>query len=170
MNIGISACLFGHAVRYDGLDKYTPLIVETLRIKCGLIPICPEMEIGLGVPRNKIQLVQVQQTVRVREIENPAHDVSDLLKKSAEKFIKSHSLSGLILQDKSPSCGIDNSKLYSENGELIGMSSGLFASTIKQLLPDLPMCCASQLSDLDEIQQFFQQLQFYHSHYVDYCS
>lgn len=99
IKVGISACLFGQAVRYDGLDKYAPLIVESLQTECELIPICPEMEIGLGVPRNKIQLVEVNQTIRVREIENPTHDVSDLLKKSAENFVKSHSLSGLILQE-----------------------------------------------------------------------
>jgi len=152
--IAVSACLLGQAVRYDGKHKYTSLIAEELAKYCHLIPICPEVEIGLGIPRDKIQLTQVGNEVRVLKVTDRQSDVTHSLTDLAAQFLKQHQLSGLVLQDKSPSCGIENVKLFSEEGVQIGISSGVFAATIRQLQPNLRIVQASQLQSQNDVEVF----------------
>jgi uncharacterized protein YbbK (DUF523 family) len=156
--VGVSACLLGQKVRYDGQDKYTSVIAEELKKHCQLIAVCPEIEIGLGVPRAKIQLTQVGSIIKVLKTDEPDVDVAYLLAGFATQFVNKHPLSGLVLQDKSPSCGIDNVKLFSEKGVQIGLSSGLFAKTIIRLMPDLVVIQASQLQNTEDIKQFMKKL------------
>ncbi len=156
--VGVSACLLGQRVRYDGRDKYTSLIAEELKQYCQLIAVCPEVEIGLGIPRGKIQLTQVGSIIKVLKMDELNVDVADQLADFAVRFINQYSLSGLVLQDKSPSCGVGNTKLFSQSGEEIGVSSGIFAKTIMQLSPDLIVVQASQLQNKYEIEQFANRL------------
>lgn len=156
--VAVSACLLGQAVRYDGQDKYSFVIAQELKKYCRLLPVCPEVEIGLGVPRPKIQLTQVGSSIRVLQTDDSSKDFSDELVDFAVKFVNQFSLSGLVLQDKSPSCGIGNTKLFSQADEQIGMDSGLFAATIMQLLPDLVVVQAHQLQSKSDIEQFVKRI------------
>ncbi len=156
--VAVSACLLGQKVRYDGKDKYVSLIAEELAQHCQLIAICPEVEIGLGVPREKIQLVQVGVESKVLKINTPRIDYSAPLINFALQFIKQHALSGLVLQDKSPSCGLGNTPLFSEEGKQIGLGSGLFASTILQHEPQLSIILESQLQSKQDVVSFVQSL------------
>jgi len=156
--VAVSACLLGHAVRYDGKDKYTSLIAKELSKYCCLLAICPEVEIGLGVPREKIQLTQLGRGIRVLKAADSTVDVTDLLVGFSIQFIKQQPLSGVVLQDKSPSCGLENAKLFSEAGEIIGLASGLFAQTIKRQLPDLPIVLASQLQSKQDVLEFAHRI------------
>ena len=159
--VAVSACLLGQKVRYDGEHKYTRLIAEELNKYCQLIPVCPEVEIGLGVPREKIQLTQVGSTIKVLTLNKAKEDVSADLISFAKKFVTQNSFSGLILQDKSPSCGVNNTKLYSEAGQQIGLSSGLFAATVMSLLPHVIIVQESQLQNEKEIENFLNRLGVY---------
>jgi len=156
--VAVSACLLGHAVRYDGKDKYTSLIAKELSKHCCLLAICPEVEIGLGVPREKIQLTQLGNDIRVLKAEDSTIDVTDLLVGFSIQFIQQQPLSGLVLQDKSPSCGLDNATLFSEVGNKIGLASGLFAETIRKQLPDLPIVLASQLQNKQDVLEFVHRI------------
>ena len=156
--VAVSACLLGQAVRYDGKDKYTSLIAEELNKYCKLIAVCPEIEIGLGVPRAKIQLTQVGSSIKVLKTDGTKSDVSSELQKFAIQFVNQNSLSGLVLQDKSPSCGVGNTKLFSVSGEQVGVSSGLFAKTIMDLMPNLVVVQASQLQSKSDIEQFVNSI------------
>ena len=156
--VGVSACLLGQAVRYDGQDKHTPLIAEELKQHCKLIAVCPEIEIGLGVPRAKIQLTQIGTSIKVLKKDETNSDVSGALQNFAIQFVNQNSLSGLVLQDKSPSCGVGNTKLFSEAGEQIGVSSGLFAKTIMDLMLNLVVVQASQLHSKSDIEQFVNSI------------
>ena len=158
--VAVSACLLGQAVRYDGKDKYTSLIAEELKKYCKLIAVCPEVEIGLGVPRAKIQLTQVGSSIKVLKTDDVNSDVSAALQNFAMQFVNQNSLSGLVLQDRSPSCGVGNTKLFSVSGEQIGVSSGLFAKTIMNLMPNLVVVQASQLQSKSEIEQFVKNLNY----------
>ncbi len=157
--VAVSACLLGQAVRYDGKDKYTSLIAEGLAEYCQLLAVCPEVEIGLGVPRAKIQLTQVEQTLRVLRKDEPQIDLTDSLVAFATQFSKQHNLAGLVLQDKSPSCGVGNTKVYSQQGQVIGMDSGLFSATICELMPDLIIVQASQLQNKKDLALFVKSIQ-----------
>ncbi len=156
--VAVSACLLGQKVRYDGKHKYTSLIAEELAKSCQLIAVCPEVEIGLGVPREKIQLTQVGTEIKVLKINEPTVDVSKPLADFALQFIQQHALSGLVLQDKSPSCGLGNTKVFSQTGEQIGTSTGLFALTIIQQLPKLSVILASQLQSKQDVSRFLKSL------------
>ncbi|MCF6202317.1 MAG: DUF523 domain-containing protein [Methylococcaceae bacterium] len=156
--VAVSACLLGQKVRYDGQDKYTSLIAVELNKYCQLIPVCPEVEIGLGVPREKIQLTQVGSTIKVLTLNEAKVDVSAALISFAKQFVLKKSFSGLVLQDKSPSCGVNNTKLYSETGQEIGLSSGLFSATVMSLIPNIVIVQESQLQNKNEIKSFLDQL------------
>jgi len=156
--VAVSACLLGQPVRYDGRDKYTGLIAEELKKYCRLLAVCPEVEIGLGVPREKIQLTQVNGLVKALKADDANVDDSDLLTDFAIQFINQQALSGLVLQDKSPSCGVDNTRLFSQAGLEIGLSSGLFAKTIMHQMPNLVVIQASQLQSKNDVQQFVKRL------------
>ena len=156
--VAVSACLLGQPVRYDGKDKYTGLIAEELNKYCRLLAVCPEVEIGLGVPRAKIQLTALNGQIKVLKTDEPNVDVSGLLADFAVQFTHQHALSGLVLQDKSPSCGVDNSKLFSETGEQVGLASGLFAKTIIDRMPHLVVIQASQLQSISDVQHFVKSL------------
>lgn len=156
--VAVSACLLGHAVRYDGKDKHTDLIANKLALHCNLIAVCPEIEIGLGVPRPKIQLTQIEHNVRVLRVGQPEIDLTDLLVEFAIQFSKQQPLAGLVLQDKSPSCGLGNTKVFSGQGQLVGFDSGLFASTMVKLNPKLKTIRASQLKNNSDIANFVKAI------------
>lgn len=154
----MSACLLGQKVRYDGNDKYSRVIGEELTKYCQLLAVCPEVEIGLGVPREKIQLTQVGTTIRVLKEKEPKEDVSEALITFAKKFINQNSISGIVLQDKSPSCGVGNTKLFSEEGREIGVDSGLFAKTMMTRFPNIIVAQESQLQKKSDIISFVTRL------------
>ncbi len=156
--VAVSACLLGQAVRYDGCDKYTVVIAHELKKYCTLLAVCPEVEIGLGVPRAKIRLTQVGKSIKVLQIDDSTLDFSDQLHNFADKYVKQQSLDGLVLQDRSPSCGIGNTALFSQAGVQIGNSSGLFAAKIIELLPRLVVVQANQLQSKSDIIQFVEKL------------
>ena len=159
--IAISACLAGQLVRYDGQHKYMPQLMAILNEFCTVLTICPETAIGLPVPRNKIQLISKNESVRVLDTCYPHKDFTDLLENYTLNFLQQHSLSGIILQEKSPSCGIDNCKVFSESGELTGYSSGIFAATILKKIPTLPNCCAKDLGNAQAIEAFIKRVSVY---------
>lgn len=156
--VAVSACLLGHAVRYDGKDKYTQLIAEELQKYCQLVSVCPEVEIGLGVPRPKIQLTQVGHTIRVLREDNAQIDLTEPLISFAAQFSKQADLAGLVLQDKSPSCGLGHTKVYSQQGQVIGTGDGVFSATLLDILPSLVIVQASQLQNKSDIISFVKAL------------
>ena len=85
--VGVSACLLGQQVRYDGRDKYIPLIAKELKKYCSIVAVCPEVEIGLAVPRDKIQLTQIGSTIKVLKENDPTCDFTDALKNFSRSFI-----------------------------------------------------------------------------------
>ncbi|WP_126456617.1 DUF523 domain-containing protein [Sulfuriflexus mobilis] len=138
--IGISSCLLGNKVRYDGSDKYCQHIADAFAGQFALIAFCPEMAIGLGVPRPPIRLVSIAGGVRLRGVEAPQQDVTrDILAYVQEVSPQLAMLSGYIFKSRSPSCGVADVPVYREDGSIESASaSGLFAQAIQALLPDLP--------------------------------
>ena len=164
-NIAVSACLLGEPVRYDGKHKYHALLAKELKKVCQLIPVCPEMGAGLGVPREKIQLVQVGSIIKLRQCNDSQQDITDELIQFSQQFIRNHELSGLILQDKSPSCGLGNTPLFSITNQKISLTNGLFAATIISVLPNLITSRPSQLQEKSDINDFIFRVKKYHQEY-----
>ena len=147
ISIGISECLLGNAVRYNGGHKHSKLCSKILSQHFEFVPTCPEVAIGLGVPREPIRLVEVNKGIRVQNIQQSS-DVTEPLHSHGHDFLNAHqSLSGFIFTQNSPSCGLHNVKVYHQNGNPLTKSRGAFASAITEKAPYLPVEEAGRLND-----------------------
>lgn len=163
LHLGVSACLIGQRVRYDGNDQTDAFCVEQLSEFVHWLPECPEMAIGLGVPRPTIQLIAAAgQSPNRRAVQNttPKRDITESLSARADAFLSAHSnCDGYLLMERSPSCGLTQTKLFNKEGELIGrISQGLFAERLRQLRPLLPVIEAARLTDALTRHQFLSYL------------
>jgi len=139
--VGISSCLLGEQVRYDGGDKYNPLINTLLAELFEFRPCCPEVAIGLGVPRDPIRLVRTDRGIRVKGVHNPAIDVTHKLQVYGnDRATEWADICGYIFKARSPSCGMAGVTTWTAAGMQLGMDgSGAFAATLISARPDLPV-------------------------------
>lgn len=160
--VGISSCLLGEEVRYDGGHKYNSTIISALEKHFRFIPFCPEVDIGLGVPRAPIHLVVVGDKTRCVDAETGTQDVTDRLINSADKQRDwQGEVYGYILKKGSPSCGMQGVKLWS-NGNYKRSGVGIYASRMMQNLPALPVEEEGSLEDEMLREEFIQQVLSYH--------
>ena len=159
--VGVSSCLLGNKVRYDGQEKRNQLVM-TMSQYFELVAVCPEVGIGLGVPRAPIQLVGDTEHPRVLGAEDPAMDVTDQLIAYAKNIIQDHpNLSGFIFKSRSPSCGVNDAPVFNLVGEQVNTSAGLFARTIMQLKPRLPVEDEARLQDQSVLKEFLEKVSRY---------
>jgi uncharacterized protein YbbK (DUF523 family) len=172
ITIGISRCLLGDNVRYDGKHKRNKTICSILSPLFTFQSFCPEVAIGLGVPRPPIQLVQsIQQktkTIRIVEVNNKNNDYTDSLQQYARHIacteLVDSTICGFIFKKNSPSCGMSNVKVYNLEGQLLHQDGiGLFAYTIKQQYPQLPIEDEENLSNLTLREKFIARVYAYHN-------
>lgn len=156
LNIGVSSCLLGNAVRYDGKHKYNKVLANELGRRFNLIPFCPEVAIGMTIPRPPIQLVSMNNELHAVDREYGVPDYTQQLKQQANKYLAdSLSICGYIFQEKSPSCGYQSSKVHDTSGILLHhKGSGIFAAAIRDALPDLPIIESQDLEDPNRIERF----------------
>ncbi|MFG3454639.1 YbgA family protein [Stutzerimonas stutzeri] len=149
IKIGISSCLLGNPVRFNGGHKASRLCSETLAHHFEFVPVCPEVAIGLGTPREPIRLVGDPDSPRAVGTKHPELDVTEALTAYGKRIAAELTdLSGYILMQKSPSCGMERVKVYQANGHPVdGGGSGLFAHALMQARPDLPIEEDGRLND-----------------------
>ncbi|MCB1646418.1 MAG: DUF523 domain-containing protein, partial [Pseudomonadales bacterium] len=125
--IGISSCLLGEEVRFDGGHKHNRYITHSLGQYFDFTPFCPEVAIGLGIPRPPIRLAEQGDEIRVIGVADGSQDYTDRLKSYGERIAgQIGGLSGYILKKDSPSCGMERVKVYKEKmPERVGV--GAFA-------------------------------------------
>jgi uncharacterized protein YbbK (DUF523 family) len=160
-SIAVSACLLGHKVRYDGEHQASTILLKGLPMLFNIIPVCPEVAIGLGVPRPKIALYRQGSKISLLSTTQPVIDLTERMITYAQLFIEQYALAGLVLKDKSPSCGINNCKIWDEQGNMQRNMSGIFAATIMQLKPGLPIWQSNAITKECELQEFIQQVGAY---------
>ncbi len=137
--IGVSSCLLGQKVRYDGRHKKHVQIVAIFSRFSELQGFCPEVEIGLGITRTPVQLVKKNNQVRCIEIENSKRDVTQALTEIAHYQKNSLlKLSGYIFKKNSPSCGLHNVEILVDN-QIRHEETGIFSNEIKKMIPCLPV-------------------------------
>lgn len=148
LRLGVSACLLGQPVRYDGGHKRDGFVADLLGAHFELLPVCPEVAIGLGVPRRPIRLVDTAHGLRVRGVNDPALDVTDALDGQAARVRQEMpELCGYVLKKNSPSCGMQRVKTYTEAGAPIGRASGAYAAGLMTRAPLLPVEEEGRLND-----------------------
>ncbi|MCP3871332.1 MAG: DUF523 domain-containing protein [Gammaproteobacteria bacterium] len=138
--IGVSRCLLGDRVRYDGSGERTPWIVEILSTHCDLLPLCPEVEAGLGVPRPPVRLVRNDDTLAVVGREDSSLDVTEALSRVwKDRRNDVVGMDGLILKSRSPSCGVADTPVFSETGTESTRGPGVFTRQCVEAFPLLPL-------------------------------
>ena len=158
ISIGVSSCLLGNRVRYDGDHQYQPVIKEYFSDHFMLVAFCPEIEIGLGVPRAKIQLIErdtqiicVDQLTETKDYTRQLSQCCD----SQSDWLKQ--ISGYILKTKSPSCGL--TKVKTRFGDQIkAIGQGIFARELLKRLPNLPMIEEDQLHNIEQRNTFINRV------------
>jgi len=129
IRIGISRCLLGEKVRYDGGDQANPFLTDTLGRHVDYVPVCPEVEIGLAIPREPMRLVGDSDAPRLMTI-HVQRDYTRQMATWAHKRIRElekEELCGFIFKKDSPSCGLFNVKVYNDKGMPSGKGRGIFA-------------------------------------------
>jgi uncharacterized protein YbgA (DUF1722 family)/uncharacterized protein YbbK (DUF523 family) len=161
--IGISSCLLGERVRYDGAHKKNEYITESLGRCFEFVPFCPEVAIGMGVPRPPIRLVRVGSDIRARGVRDAELDVTEPLRDYAVRVApKLKSLSGYILKKDSPSCGMERVRVHGAQGVPRRDGAGIFAQRLMELVPQLPFEEEGRLMDPALRENFVERVYVYH--------
>jgi uncharacterized protein YbbK (DUF523 family) len=148
ITVAVSSCLLGENVRYDGGNKFSDAVTGELGRHFRLLGVCPEMAIGMGVPRKPVQVVQLKGKLHVRGVEDVNIDVTDQLYAYASEFAQQHAyICGYVFKQRSPSCGLGETPLFDEQGREVGHTDGLFTALIKNLLPDVPVIDELQIEN-----------------------
>jgi len=148
IRIGVSACLLGAKVRFDGGHKRSRYIEEVLGRYFDFVPFCPEVAIGLGTPRQPIRLVGSEDAPRVVGTRDPELDVTRPLRDFGKDVARRHhDLCGMIVKKGSPSCGLERVKVYGENGMPYGQARGAFTDEMIKAQPLLPVEDEGRLND-----------------------
>lgn len=149
IRIGVSACLLGEKVRYDGGHKRDPYLVEILGRHVEWVPVCPEVELGLGTPRETLRLVRIGEGVRMI-MAKTGQDHTDGMSSFAARRVRElekQDLCGYILKKDSPSCGMERVRVFDAKGIPARSGRGLFAEVLLKHFPNLPVEEEGRLSD-----------------------
>lgn len=161
IQVGISACLLGQQVRFDGGHKKADFVEQELSRYFHYEPVCPEVAIGLGIPRKAIRLVRHDDEVRV-EASDGSFDVTDKLTVfSQQKTAEFGAFSGYIFCAKSPSCGMERVRIYS-NGGSAKEGIGVYARILMEQNPLLPVEEDGRLCDPVIRENFITRVFAYH--------
>lgn len=151
INIGISACLLGQAVRYDGAHKRCDLLLSRAGPEINWVAVCPEVEAGLGVPRPPIELIRRDRVVRLVTVAD-GRDITVTMQRWLSRRLDqlaAAGLSGFVFKARSPSCGL------SLAGEV---DRGMFAGALIERLGDIPVIEEAQLVDAAACDAFLRRV------------
>lgn len=161
--VGISSCLLGNEVRYNASHCRDAYINGTLSGFFEFYPFCPEVGIGMGVPRPTIRLMGEGGEVRVVGVKDATLDVTDSLREYTRKHLDEvKPLSGFIFKKGSPSCGMERVKIYNSKGMPQSSGSGIFAGGVMAAFPGLPVEEEGRLGDPHLRENFVQRVFVYH--------
>ncbi len=148
IRLGVSSCLLGETVRYDRGHKRDSFVADQLARHFRLQPVCPEMAIGLGVPREPIRLQGDPEHPRVVGVKTRELDVTGPLEAYGRRMARELGpISGYVFKSKSPSCGLFRVKVYDAGGASVGRGRGAYARTLTEALPLLPVEEEGRLND-----------------------
>jgi uncharacterized protein YbgA (DUF1722 family)/uncharacterized protein YbbK (DUF523 family) len=163
IKLGISACLLGEKVRFDGGHKFDPFLVNTLGQFVEYVPVCPEVESGFPIPRQAFRLVGDPAAPRLLTRQSGV-DATAQMERWIEKklpLLEKEELCGFIFKSKSPSSGMERVKVYNEKGVAVKNGVGLFARALMERLPLLPVEEEGRLQDIQLRENFIVRIFVY---------
>ena len=160
LRVGISRCLLGEEVRFDGGHKRDTFLTEVLGRYVEWVPVCPEVEAGLGTPREAMRLVGGPQDPRLVTIKSGTDHTRALetMTKNRIEELKELDLSGYVFKTDSPSCGIERVRIYNEHGKPGRTGVGLFARAFIEQFPLIPVEEEGRLCDPTLRENFIERV------------
>lgn len=160
MRLGVSSCLLGKKVRHDGGHKRDDFIVSVLGPYVEWVPVCPELESGMGVPRESMRLVRGEDGVRLLTVKTARDVTTQLTGWTARKLpaLGDEHLCGFILKKDSPTCGLERVKVYGKGGVPQKNGQGLFAAALSERFPLLPIEEEGRLNDPHLRENFIERV------------
>jgi uncharacterized protein YbgA (DUF1722 family)/uncharacterized protein YbbK (DUF523 family) len=149
IRLGVSSCLLGKQVRFDGGHKRDRFLTDLLGDFVEWVPVCPEVEVGMSIPRPVLRLVVAPRGPRMIETRS-GRDHTASMQRFAQRRVRALrglELSGYVLKKDSPSCGMTRVKVYDEHGMARRDGRGLFASALMDACPNLPVEDEGRLND-----------------------
>ena len=149
ITLGISTCLLGENVRYDGGHKLDRFIRDTLGRYVEFVPVCPEVECGMSIPREALRLVGDPESPRL-VTQKTDQDFTEQMQSWGQKRLQGlagKELCGYIFKSRSPSSGMERIKVYQENGMPVNKGVGIWARMFMDRFPDLPVEDDGRLHD-----------------------
>ena len=161
IKIGISTCLLGEKVRYDGGHKLDRYLTEILGPFVQWVPVCPEVECGLSIPREAMHLVDSPDGPRLMTIKTGI-DHTPKMQSWTEKRLKDlerEDLCGYIFKTKSPSSGMRDIKIYHQDGNILHAKGvGLWANAFMERFPNIPVEDEGRLNDAGLRENFIERI------------
>ena len=160
IRLGISACLLGQNVRYDGGHKLDRYLTDTLGQYVEYVPVCPEVECGLGIPRESMRLVGDPQSPRLVTVRT-GQDLTERMLNWARgrvQELEKEGLCGFIFKSDSPSSGMERVKVYNEKGMPEKAGIGMFAKTFMDHFPLIPVEEEGRLHDPKLRENFIESI------------
>ena len=159
--IGVSACLLGDEVRFDGGHKRDSFLTEILSPHVEFVRVCPEVEVGMGTPRETLRLVRAAGGDIRMVTTRTAIDHTDAMKRWARRRLhqlEAENLSGYILKKDSPSCGMERVKVVGGTGTPQRNGRGIFAEALMTAFPNLPIEEEGRLNDPLRRENFIERV------------
>jgi len=149
LRVGVSSCLLGQQVRYDGGHKRDDFLVDTLARYVTFVPVCPEVEVGMGTPRESIRLEKHGGEIRLRGVRSGIDHTESMRRYAEERLdaLEKADLAGYVLKKDSPSCGMERVKVIGKGGVPTKEGRGIFAERLMERYPLLPVEEEGRLND-----------------------
>jgi uncharacterized protein YbgA (DUF1722 family)/uncharacterized protein YbbK (DUF523 family) len=163
LRIGISSCLLGREVRYDGGHKQDRFLIDVLGKHVRWVPVCPEVEVGMGVPREAIRLEGNADAPRLLGVRSRT-DHTEAMRAFARRRTReldAHELCGYVLKKDSPSCGLERVRLVTDAGTT-REGIGMFARALIEHAPLLPVEEEGRLNDPRLRENWIERVFAYH--------
>ncbi len=162
IKVAVSSCLLGEAVRYDGTDKHIKYITQVLSLNYNLISLCPEMAVGMGVPRPPIHLVDDGSSIQAVGLDNPECNMTKPITQYGNEFAEAYpDICGYIFKKNSPSCGFEDVKVLNTHGQYERKGQGIYIAAILKSLPSLPVIDEEDFLDARLRDEFFLDIDEY---------
>jgi uncharacterized protein YbgA (DUF1722 family)/uncharacterized protein YbbK (DUF523 family) len=160
IRLGISSCLLGNLVRYDGGHQHDRYLTETLGSYVEYVPVCPEVECGLGIPRESMRLVGDPDSPRLLTSRSGIDHTEKMRAwfKERLKELAMENLDGFIFKKDSPSSGMERVKVYSDEGMPRKTGTGIFARAFMDYFPTLPVEEDGRLHDPGLRENFIERI------------
>ena len=164
LRVGVSRCLLGDEVRYDGGHKRDSFLVDVLSRYVEWVPVCPEVEVGRRTPREAVHLVGNPRRPRMQTVQSARDVTHGMTAFSSRKVheLDALELSGYVFKKGSPSCGMERVRIFNQHGRASRDGVGMFARAFMEHFPLIPVEEEGRLGDAVLRENFIERIFGYH--------